>query len=80
MCFSLAWVEQLLIYVIVFAVVVGILRLLLPYILGALGAGGSVIAGAINLVLWGAIAIFVVVFCFDLISCLGGLHFARMSG
>jgi hypothetical protein len=72
MCFSLQWVEQLLVYLVIVAAIIGILRLLLPFILSQLGAGGTVIGSAINIVLWAVIAIFVIYICFALISCLGG--------
>ena len=72
MCFSLPWVEQLLVYLVIIGAVVAIIRLLLPFVLSQLGAGGSVISSAINIVLWAVIAIFVIYICFALISCLSG--------
>jgi hypothetical protein len=80
MCFSLQWIEQLLVWMIVVCAVVGILRLVLPFVLNQLGVGGGVIMAAINIVIWAVIAIFVVMFCFDLISCLGGFHLSRLPG
>ena len=88
MCFSLAWVEQLLIWLICVCAIgliwlicvcaiVGILRLVLPFVLTQLGVGGGVIMQAINIVIWAVIAVFVVVVCFDLIGCLGGLRLPR---
>lgn len=71
MCFSMIWWQQLLIYIVIVCAIVGILRLLLPYVLSQLGAGGGVIAGALNILLWAVIAIFVIYICFALISCLG---------
>lgn len=71
MCFGLAWFESLLVWVVIVVAVVAILRLLLPFILGQLGAGGGVIMQAINIFIWAAIAIFVIYFCFALIACLG---------
>lgn len=72
MCFSAIWWQQLLIWIVIVCAIVGILRLLLPFVLGQLGAGGGVIAGALNILLWAVIAIFVIYICFALISCLGG--------
>ena len=77
MCFSLAYLESLLIWLVIVAAIIGILRLLLPFILTQLGVGGGVIMGAINIVIWAVIAIFVVMVCFSLIGCLGGLHMPR---
>lgn len=80
MCFSLGWLEQLLVWIVIVCAVVGILKLLLPFVLTQLGVGGGIIVAAINIVIWAVIAIFVIYICFDLISCLGGLHLPRMSG
>lgn len=71
MCFSLGWVEQLLVWIVIVVAIVGIMRLLLPWIAGQLGAAGSIIMGSINIVLWAFIAICVIYFCFALIGCLG---------
>ena len=80
MCFSLGWLEQLLVWIVIVCAVVGILKLLLPFVLTQLGVGGGIIVAAINIVIWAVIAIFVIYTLFDLISCLGGLHLPRMSG
>ena len=79
MCFSLGWLEQLLVWIVIVCAVVGILKLLLPFVLTQLGVGGGIIVAAINIVIWAVIAIFVIYICFDLISCLGGLHLPRMG-
>ena len=79
MCFSLQWLEQLLVWIVIVCAVIGILKLLLPFVLTQLGVGGGIILAAINIVIWAVIAIFVIYVCFDLISCLGGLHIARMG-
>lgn len=72
MCFSLGWLQSLLVYLVIIAAIIALLRLLLPYVLNALGAGGGVIQGAINIVLWAIVAIFVIYIVFGLISCLAG--------
>ncbi len=72
-CFSMAWLEQLLVWLVIVCAVVAILRLLLPFILGQLGAGGTIIMQAINIVIWAIVLIFVIYVCFALISCLGGV-------
>lgn len=71
MCFSISWIEQLLVWLVIVCAIVAILKLLLPWLAGQLGGAGSVIMGAINIVLWAVIAIFVIYFCFALIQCLG---------
>lgn len=73
-CFSLAWVEQLLIWLVVLCVLIGIAKVVLPMILGLFGSppGGGVVMTIINYVLWGIAAIFVIIIVFDLISCVIG--------
>jgi hypothetical protein len=69
MCFSLEWIEQLLVWLVIVCAIIAILRLLLPWVAGQLGI--PIIAQAIQIVLWAVIAIIVIYFCFALISCLG---------
>ena len=75
-CFSLAFWEQLCIFIVVVMVVWYIINLLLPYLLQFLP---SLVVAIIRIVIWGAIAIFVIKLIFDLLSCLigsgGGLSF-----
>lgn len=71
-CFSLGWLEQLLIWLVIVCAVIGILKLIVPFVLAQLGAGGGVIMQAINIVMWAVIAIFTIYVCFALISCLLG--------
>lgn len=73
MCFSLAWFEQLLIWLVVVAGVVALLKLLLPIVLPALGVAGATVMQAINIVVWVIVCIFLIWFVFDLISCLIGM-------
>ena len=72
MCFSLAWIEQLLIWLVIVVAIVALLKLLLPFILNQLGVAGGIIMQAINIVIWAVILIFVIYFVFALIACLGG--------
>jgi len=71
MCFSLGWVEQLLVWLVIVCAIVAILRLLLPWLAAQIGIGGIVIQ-IINIVLWAIICIYVIYFCFMLIECLAG--------
>ena len=81
MCFSLGWLGQLLIWIVIAVAIFAILKLLIPWVLAQLGAAGSIIAQVINIVLWAVVVIFVIYICFDLISCLigmgGGMHLPR---
>jgi len=74
-CFSLAWVEQLLIWLVIACVVIGIVKVLIPMLLSWFGSppGGGAVMTILGYVLWGVVAIFVIVFVFELVSCaLGG--------
>jgi hypothetical protein len=74
-CFSLGFVENLLIWLVVIIVIVGIIKLLIPALMGWFGAppGGGAVMTALGYVLWGVVAVFVIILIFDLLSCvLGG--------
>jgi len=77
MCFSLEWIEQLLVWAVIIIACVSILKLVIPFVLARLGAGGGVAMAVLNILVWAVIAIFVIYFCFAVISCLmsmgGGL-------
>ena len=70
MCFTIGWLESLLVYLIVVCAVVAILRLIVPWVASQLGI--PVIAQVLNIVLWAIICIFVIYFCFALLACVGG--------
>jgi hypothetical protein len=73
-CFSLGWVEQLCIWLIIVIAIVSIIKLLVPFLTGMIGI--PVVAQIINIVLWAVVAIMCVYIIFALISCLiGGMHF-----
>lgn len=72
MCFSIQWIEQILIWAVVVVAVVAIIRILIALVLPQLGWAGSIIMQVLSIVMWAVIAIFVIVICFDLISCLIG--------
>jgi hypothetical protein len=78
MCFSMEWIEHILILAVVVIAVVAIIKILIALVLPQLGWVGSIIMQVLNIVMWAVIAIFVIIFCFDMISCLinmsGGLN------
>ncbi len=78
MCFNLGFLENLLVWLVVIIAIVAFVRLLLPFILGQLGVGGSVIMQAINIFIWAMIAIFLIYLVFELIGCLGGFSFRHL--
>ena len=69
MCFSL---ESLLISLIWLVVVVGIIRIVVPWVLNLVGGIPSPVMQIINLVLWAVVLIFALTrFVFPLLSCVG---------
>lgn len=70
-CFSIGWIEQLLVWLVVVCAIVAILRILLPWVAAQLGAAGGIILAVINIILWAVVVIYVIYFCFMLIECLG---------
>ena len=70
MCFSTAWIEQLLVWLVIVCAIIAILRLVLPWVAAQLGI--PLIGQIINIVLWAVVVIFVIYFCFALIGCLDG--------
>lgn len=76
MCFTLAWIEQLLIDFVIICAVVAIIRLLVPYLLTLIGGSpGGLIARIIYIVLWVVIAIFVIYIIFGLLGCIMHMRF-----
>lgn len=71
MCFSIAWVIALLIQIIIICVVVGIVRIVLPVVLGWLGVGGDVVMRVLNLVLAAVVIIWLLYLLLDLLRCAG---------
>ncbi len=81
MCFGLAWVESLILWLIIVGAVVAILRILLPMALSFIGAPAGTIMQIINIAIWAFIAVAIVIFAFDLIGCLWHVgSFQRLSG
>jgi hypothetical protein len=70
MCFSLAWLEQLIIWLIVVGAIIGIIRLLIPFLDSITGM--PIIGRVLTIVLWVVVAIAVVVVIFGLLSCVMG--------
>jgi len=72
-CFSLAWLEQLLIWLVMVAAVIAILRLLIPWISGITF---PIVGQVLEIILWAVVAILSIYIIFMFLSCLvgGGLH------
>lgn len=82
-CFSFGWLEDVLIWLVIICAVVMVLRIVIPWALGALGIGIDARATmVINIILGAIILIYVIVILFDLAGCLigsGGMHLPRRS-
>jgi len=76
-CFSLVWLEQLCVWIIIVSAVIAVIRLLLPWLTNMIGI--PIVVQIINIVLWAVVAIMAVYIIFALLSCLLGggglLHF-----
>lgn len=77
MCFSLEWLKEILIWFVIIAAVIAILKLLVPFVIRHLGwdpasEGIVLLFQIINIVVWAAMIIFVIIVAFSLIACLLG--------
>lgn len=81
MCFTLEWLRDLFIWLIVIGAIIAIVRILLPMVLSLIGAPAGTIMQIVNIALWAFIAVMIVVFAFDLIGCIGHIGgFPRLGG
>lgn len=69
MCFAMDWIEHLIIWLIAIAILVGLLKLVLPWVLGQLGIAGGMIIQAINIIVIGLVCIAIVIIAFDVFRC-----------
>jgi len=79
MCFSLAWLANVLIWIVVVCAVIAILRLLLPWVIGLLGVDTGPLMAIVNIVIYAIVAIAVITIVFALLSCLMGGGFSLPS-
>ena len=82
MCFSLPWIEQVLIWLVVVCAIIALLRLIIGFVLPQIGLDGAianVVSRAISIFIWAIVLIAVIIFIFDLIICLSpSLGFSRI--
>jgi hypothetical protein len=69
MCFSLLWLIELLISIVVIAAVVAILYLVVPYLLNMLGVASGIVMQVIKIIVAAIIIIAVLWILYDLVSC-----------
>ena len=79
MCFSMGFLENVLIAIVVIAGAIALIQLLLvPYITRSLGQGGVTLIKAINIVVACVILIAIIIVMFDLLLCLFYPHRAPL--
>jgi hypothetical protein len=69
MCFSIAWLVQILIWLVVLSVVIALLRI---WVLPLLATTDPRIPATINIVIWAMVVIFVIYVVADLLMCAVG--------
>lgn len=72
-CFSGAALLSILIWIVIICAIVAIIKVVVPYITAQLGGAGSVVVRIVSIVLWAALAIVVLIFAFEMISCLASM-------
>ena len=74
MCFSLEFLKQILIMIVVFGAIVAILGLLIPFVVSkmglVLGEGWSLLVRIFKIFIWAIVIIIVITVAFEFISCL----------
>lgn len=84
MCFSFDWLATFLIWLVIIAAAIALLRLLLRFVGPRLEWGAEIVefvVAAIRILIWAIILIAVIVFVFDIIACLApSLRMPRMHG
>ncbi len=76
MCFSLDWIEHLLIFAVIVAAIFAILAIIVPWALSKISGGGivgevvGVLTQVLRIIVYAIIIIAVIVIVFALISCL----------
>ncbi len=70
MCFTLGYLEQLLVWLVMLGAVIAIIRLVVPWVLAQVGI--PLVGQVVNIILWAIVCIIVIYIVFALLSCLGG--------
>ena len=80
MCMSVAFFFSLMIWLVVIGAIYAIIKIVIPAVLANFGGPGSLLAQAINIILWATLLIVVLYLIWDLVECLvgaGGLRLPR---
>lgn len=78
MCFSLIWLRDLCVWIVMIVAVIAIVKLVLPWLLSQIGI--PLVGQIINIVLWAFVAVMCIYVVFALLSCLfgGGVSFPHL--
>lgn len=71
-CFSLLWIEQILVYCVILMAVFAIIRLVVPWALTKFGGDFAIVGQIINIILWAILIVIVIYIVFALLACLMG--------
>jgi len=71
MCFTLGWLQQVLVWCVILGAIIAIIQLLVPWVLSFVGL--PIVGKVINIVLWAIVAIIVIYVVFALLGCLLGM-------
>lgn len=77
MCFTLLWLVQLVVQLVVIAGVIMIAKVVVPWIMAKLGADGAVLMQVLNIIIWVAVTILVIWIVYDLVTCLWTMRLPR---
>ena len=69
-CFSMQWLEQLLVYCVILMAVFAIIRLVVPWALSKFGGDFAIVGQVINIILWAIVIVLIIYIVFGLLSCL----------
>lgn len=70
MCFSIAFLFQILIWLVIVGAIYAIIKLLIPAVLANFGGPGSLLAQAINIIMWAILLVAVIYIIWGLVECL----------
>ncbi len=71
MCFSLLWLFQLLVWLVVIGALVAVIRLVLPWALSFFGEVSGLVVGVLKIIIGAVILIAVIWLIYDVITCVG---------
>lgn len=68
-CLTLGFLENILVWIVVLAVMIGVINLLVPWVMGLVGVSLGPLPAILRLIVMGIIGVAVIYFVFDLLRC-----------